>query len=289
MGNKGKKKAPADSDDALLNAAIAQADAERAAVSSAASAKEKQKSAASLAKQLAASKLGIQEQMEPQLCKEDLVRLLDAVPTFAIMNERGDGSKTFVPMAFANDDEGPSTEGGPPQVCAFFLDPAEAQRSLVQAQRAVLDYLQREEVLAHRVDAHRLERLVERALLRVRVLDLEELLRLAHGERDDQQRLVGVGHHGRLRRATRVAILQRIEIDRRAVANVRPRAHHTTYLAPRRISCSSAPRPSSSRAFDGTTPTRRFTLRTVALLGMQMVEAVRQMHENGCEPPPPSC
>ena len=37
-----------------------------------------------------------------------------------------------------------------------------------------------------------------------------------------------------------------------------------------------------------TTPTRRFTLRTVALLGMQMVEAVRQMHENGCEPPPPS-
>ena len=41
--------------------------------------------------------------------------------------------------------------------------------------------------------------------------------------------------HGRRRRiqhrrATRVAILQRIEIDRRAVANVRPRAHHTATL-----------------------------------------------------------
>ena len=129
---KNKKKATdrGDSDDALLEAAMAQAAAERTKLETEAKLKAK----SNLAAQLAASQLGIKEAMEPQLRVADVVERLDAVPTFAIMNESTtDGSKRFVPMAFPDDLEGDPESA--PHVCAFFLDPKEAKSALVQAQK----------------------------------------------------------------------------------------------------------------------------------------------------------
>jgi hypothetical protein len=127
MGKKkGKATPPSEGDDAILAAAMAQAAEERAA--------QQARKDQARKEQLMASQLGIQQRMEPQLGVKALVELLDAVPTFAIMNEVGT-QKRFVPMRFSED----STATDAPEVCAFFLDPAEAKRSLQQAQSAAPD------------------------------------------------------------------------------------------------------------------------------------------------------
>jgi len=127
---KGKKKKQAttnapDDDDALLAAAMSQAAEERVQVRLA---EEKARAA-----QLAAAQLGMQEQMEPQMRIQHLVGRMNEVPTFGIMTESENG-KRFVPMRF---DDGDAGSAAGPQVCAFFLDPDEARRTLAQAQQAV--------------------------------------------------------------------------------------------------------------------------------------------------------
>ena len=77
----------------------------------------------------------MQEQSERQLTVETLVEKMDAVPTFAIMRDVN-GSKRFVPMSFADDI--PAGKAAP-QVCAFFVDPAEAKQALNQARAACPD------------------------------------------------------------------------------------------------------------------------------------------------------
>ena len=132
---KGKKKASAagDADDALLDAAIAQASEERAAKE----AEDKAKASAAREAQILASQVGMQEQLAPQLKVKDVVELLDTIPTFAIMNDSDGGQKKFMPMKFAI--EGDSSPASTPEVCAFFIDPAEAKRTLAHAQAACPD------------------------------------------------------------------------------------------------------------------------------------------------------
>jgi len=67
------------------------------------------------------------------LSVKELVERMNDVPTFAIMNDTARGKK-FVPMKFA--DDGDTTL---PEVCAFFIDPIEAKKALVQAGRACPD------------------------------------------------------------------------------------------------------------------------------------------------------
>ena len=136
MARPKKKKAPTVSlsttldDDALLDAAIAEKDA--AVRKMQAEAKEKDSSELALSAQLAAAKLGMQEQLHPRLSVKELVERMNVVPTFAIVNVTG-GGKRHVPMRFADD------EVTPQEVCAFFADPAEAKRALGQAQRTCPD------------------------------------------------------------------------------------------------------------------------------------------------------
>ena len=128
---KGAANAATDGEHAQLDEAIARADAERAA-------KREQieaKAANAREAQLMASQIGIQEQMEPQLRVHHVVEKLDTIPAFAIMRDRGNGKKTFVPMRFADYDAASKS----PEVCAFFIDPAEAKRTLAQAQAAAPD------------------------------------------------------------------------------------------------------------------------------------------------------
>ena len=88
--------------------------------------------------QNAAAQRDMQDGMMPKLSVQQLVERLDAVPTFAIMSEnRESGKKRFVPMRFFEDDASRDEAALAPLVCAFFLDPREAKRSLAQAQAAV--------------------------------------------------------------------------------------------------------------------------------------------------------
>ena len=131
MAKPKKAKAPAvDDDDALLDAAIAEKEA--AVRKMQAEAKEKESAELALSAQLAAAKLGMQEQVFPRLGVKELVERMNSVPTFAIVNVAG-GGKRHLPMRFADD------EVTPQEVCAFFADPAEAKRALEQAQRACPD------------------------------------------------------------------------------------------------------------------------------------------------------
>jgi len=70
----------------------------------------------------------------PQFTEKDLVEQLNAIPSFAIMNEKSDGSKSFVPMRF-QDDAGAAG----PETCAFFIEPTEAKTALLQAKKAAPD------------------------------------------------------------------------------------------------------------------------------------------------------
>ena len=95
-----------DSDDALLDAAIAEKEAtfrrlQQQAQQSGGSGKEAQ---------LAAAKLGIQTAAEPTLTVQALVERMNDVPTFAIVNVVN-GLKKYVPMRFQDG------KVGAPEVC----------------------------------------------------------------------------------------------------------------------------------------------------------------------------
>lgn len=127
---KGKKKSTAaasslaDSDDALIEAAIA---ANKQAMVLAQKEKEEE---ARVAKEVelrrieATAKGGVQWE---GLTQEQIVEKLSEIPTFAIMHATEEGKK-FVPMTFK---EGPSDTGM--ASCAFFAEPAEAKFTLQQA------------------------------------------------------------------------------------------------------------------------------------------------------------
>ena len=70
-----------------------------------------------------------------QLTPNAVVEKLNEIPSFAIMNEKEAGAKkTFVPLRFMDDN---GKQG--PETCAFFIDPAEANATLIQAKKAAPD------------------------------------------------------------------------------------------------------------------------------------------------------
>ena len=131
MGKKPKSSLVAEDEDLLLAAAVARAAEERAVPRSTQS--ERSTNTKAKAKLSSAPQADVQV---PQLTIQELVAKLDVVPTFAIMNHHtSSGAKRFMPMTFSDSDGTQSPE----PVCAFFIDPDEAHRSLVQAQQACAD------------------------------------------------------------------------------------------------------------------------------------------------------
>jgi len=144
--SKGKKKPVAagpqlDDDDALLEAAIAKADNERAEQETLADIQRAETEALADIKRAEAEALAkVESWMErsttpPSLSIKELVERMNVMPTFAIMNDT-DSGKRFVPMKFDEDDGEADVARA---VCAFFTDPSEAKRSLGVAQQMCPD------------------------------------------------------------------------------------------------------------------------------------------------------
>lgn len=132
MGKKPKSSLVAEDEDLLLAAAVARAAEERAVPRST----QPERSTNTKAKAKPSWSAPQAAVQVPQLSIQELVAKLDVVPTFAIMNHHtSSGAKRFMPMTFSDSDGTQSPE----PVCAFFIDPDEAQRSLVQAQQACAD------------------------------------------------------------------------------------------------------------------------------------------------------
>lgn len=117
-----------DSDDALLDAAIAEKEANIRRLQQQA----RQNGRSGVQAQLAAAQLGMQTAAEPRLSVQALVERMNDVPTFAIVNVSS-GAKKYVPMRFQDG------EVAAPEVCPFFIDPNEATRAMSIAARAAPD------------------------------------------------------------------------------------------------------------------------------------------------------
>jgi hypothetical protein len=125
MGKKKGQKAnaAAESDDALLDAAIAENKAQAVAAAEAKAAAAE--AAAIAARQEAAAR--IEGLNFDGLSQEAVVEKLSGIPTFAVMHDTPTGKK-FVPMLFKDDDQDEGVTS-----CAFFADPNEAKNTLLQA------------------------------------------------------------------------------------------------------------------------------------------------------------